>query len=120
MRALALAVSLSVMTFSSFASDSERIAQLEKEVQELKLRLTKLEAPQTTTNTQQKPIVSTNGWKHLSNWRSLKKGMSYDDVRATLGEPERIKVGGFTYWFYANRSYVIFYEDRLDSWTEPS
>jgi hypothetical protein len=110
---------VSTFTLSSFASDNDRITQLEKEVQELKLRLTKLEAPQTTTINQQKPYVSTDGWKLLSNWRSLQKGMSYDDVRKILGEPARIQGGTFAYWFYTNRSNVIFYEDRLDSWTEP-
>ena len=120
MRALALAISLSVMTFSSFASDSDRITQLEKELQELKIRLSNLEAPQSKPGLNQKPVASSDGWRTLANWRSLKKGMSYDEVRATLGEPEKVRASGtFTFWYYLNRADVTFYQDRLDGWTEP-
>ncbi len=60
-------------TLNCFASDAERITQLEKEVQELKLRLSRLESPQSSTSQQQRTIVSGEGWKSLVNWRSLKK-----------------------------------------------
>ena len=110
---------LLTLSLSSLASDTDRITQLEKDVQNLKLRLTKLEVSQSSTSNQQKPSTSTDGWKFLANWRSLKKGMSYDDVRTILGEPSRIQGGTIAYWFYTNRSSVTFYEDRLDSWTEP-
>ena len=88
-------------------------------MKELKLRLLKLESPETSAIKQQKPMASSEGWKSLANWRSLKKGMSYDEVRGILGEPSRIQGGTFAHWFYTNRSNVTFYEDRLDSWTEP-
>ena len=106
-------------TLSSFASDSDRINQLEKDVQELKLRLSKLEAPQGTSTSQSKAVPSSDGWKLLANWRTLKKGMSYDDVRAILGEPTRIQGGDLTFWFFANRGQVTFYQDKLDGWSEP-
>jgi outer membrane protein assembly factor BamE (lipoprotein component of BamABCDE complex) len=105
---------------SSYASDSDRITQLEKEVQELKLRLTKIEAPQNASSNQQKSIVFTDSWKSLANWRSLKKGMSFDDVRAVLGEPEKVGASGpITNWQYPSRSEVNFYRDKVDGWTEP-
>lgn len=119
MRSLFLALSLSTFALSSFANDSDRITQLEKEVQELKLRLTNVEAPQGSTNSRQKSPSSSESLKGLTNWRLLKKGMSYDDVRATLGEPTRIQGGIFATWFYPNRGGVTFYEDKLDSWSEP-
>lgn len=107
-------------SFSSFASDSDRITQLEKEVQDLKHRLTQLESPPVGSTMRPKPAVASNGdWKILANWRSLKKGMSYEEVRALLGEPTRIQGGNMTYWFYPSRSGVTFYEDKLDFWTEP-
>lgn len=106
--------------FSCFASDSDRITQLEKEVQDLKHRLTQLEAPPSSSTTRQKPVVASSGdWKILANWRSLKKGMSYEEVRALLGEPARIQGGDMTYWFYPSQSGVTFYKDKLDFWTEP-
>ena len=106
--------------FSSFASDSDRIAQLEKEVLELKLRLTNLEAPQKKSGINQRMAASNDGWKSLANWRSLKKGMSYDDVRGVLGEPATIRASGvLTFWGYANRGTVTYFDDRLDGWSEP-
>lgn len=104
---------------STYASDTDRITLLEKEVQELKLRVLKLESPQADASKQPKPVATSEGWKLLANWRSLKKGMSYDEVRAILGEPARIRGGNIAIWFYANRSDVTFYEDKLESWTEP-
>lgn len=109
---------LSLAVAGAYASDSDRITLLEREVQELKLRLLRLESTQANTEKPYKP-VSSDGWKNLANWRSLKKGMSYDEVRGTLGEPARIKGGNIAIWFYANRGDVTFYEDKLDGWTEP-
>ncbi len=107
------------LSFGSIASDSDRIAQLEKEVQELKNRLTTLESPVNKPSVNKKSTTSTDGWKSLANWRSLKKGMSYEDARTILGEPGRIQGGSFTFWIYPDRGNVTFYNDKLDSWTEP-
>ena len=119
MRALFFAFSLAAVAFGSYANDSDRITQLENEVQELKSRLIKLESPQANTNNQQKTAPSSQGWKSLANWRALKKGMAYEDVRAILGEPERIAGGTFTSWYYKNQGEVTFYNDKLYSWSEP-
>ncbi len=108
-------LSLTVV-LNTFASDTDRISLLEKEVQELKLRLMKIEPPQ---GSQQNALATSQGWKVLANWRSLKKGMSYDEVRALLGEPDRVRAGGFTFWYYVNGGTANFYKDKLDGWTEP-
>jgi hypothetical protein len=107
------------VSLNSFAGDSDRITQLEKEVQELKLRLSKLESPQATTNQQQKSVASGGGWKSLANWRSLKNSMSYEEVRSALGEPSRVDGGYMTYWHYPNRGRVLFVGDKLERWEEP-
>jgi hypothetical protein len=107
------------LSFGSIASDSDRITQLEKEVQELKNRLTTLESPVNKAIVK-KSTVTSDGWKNLANWRSLKKGMSFDEVRAILGEPGRIQGGTFTYWTYPDQASVTFYKDRLDRWSEPT
>ena len=107
------------LSFGSIASDSDRITQLEKEVQELKTRLTSLESPVNKAIVQ-KSTVTNDGWKNLANWRSLKKGSSYDEVRTILGEPVNVSASGpITEWNYSNRSRVTFYQDRLDGWNEP-
>ena len=110
---------LLTLSFGSMASDSDRITQLEKEVQELKNRLTTLESPVNKAIVQ-KSTVTNDGWKNLANWRSLKKGSSYDEVRTILGEPEKVRASGpLTFWSYSNRGEVTFYEDRLNGWNEP-
>ena len=63
---------LLTLSFGSMASDSDRITQLEKEVQELKARLTNLESPVNKVVIQKTTVMS-DGWKNLANWRSLKK-----------------------------------------------
>ena len=110
---------LLTLSFGSIASDSDRITQLEKEVQELKNRLTTLESPVNKAIVQKSTVMS-DGWKSLANWRLLKKGSSFNEVRATLGEPEKVRASGsLTFWSYSNRGEVTFYEDRLDGWKEP-
>lgn len=104
---------------SSLAQDNDRILQLEREISELKNRVARLESSQTGAKPNAKIVPSGDGWKSIANWRSLKKGMSFDDVRAILGEPGRIQGGTLTYWTYPDRGSVTFYNDRLDGWTEP-
>jgi hypothetical protein len=106
-------------TLNCFASDSERITQLEKDVLDLKQRLTKLESPQSSTSQQHRTIVSSEGWKSLSNWRSLKNGMSYDEVRSIIGEPTRIDGGTLARWHYSNGAFVGFFRDKVQQWEEP-
>ena len=110
---------LLTLSFGSMASDGDRITQLEKEVQELKTRLSTLESPLNKAVIQ-KSTVTSEGWKNLANWRSLKKGSNYDEVRAILGEPERISVSGsLNDWFYSNRGNATFVNDTLNGWNEP-
>ena len=55
----------------------------------------------------------------LRSWRQLKKNMSEEQVRALLGEPAKVDGGTFAFWHYRNGGAVTFYNDRVDSWTEP-
>lgn len=55
----------------------------------------------------------------LGSWRQLKKNMSEEQVRALLGEPAKVDGGTFAFWHYRNGGTVTFYNDKLDSWTEP-
>ena len=56
---------------------------------------------------------------NLSSWRQLKKNMSEDQVRTLLGEPVKIDGGTLAFWHYKNGGTVTFYNDRVDSWSEP-
>ena len=109
----------SLLTGPLQASD-ERLKQLEVEVRDLKGRIKKLEDGHSQADSSSQKAKTSEGWRDLSNWRSLKRGMSYDDVRMLLGEPSRIQGGSFTFWQYKNASSARFFDDRLDSWTEPT
>jgi predicted component of type VI protein secretion system len=134
-------VSLLLLTTSlpSHANDSDRITQLEKQVQELKLRLNNLETKTSasaqqrhaavsqsdgsrpTASVQQAPVASKTDMKVLEKWRSLEKGMSPDQVRAVLGEPQKTQTNNtFSYWDYANQGSLTFAHGRLNGWTEPN
>jgi hypothetical protein len=104
---------------TTLANDTDRIIQLEKEVEELRVRLSALENQASQANNQTKTVSLSDGWKYVKSWRSLKRGMSYTEVRQILGEPIRIDGGIHTYWKYRNDGVVWFYEDVLSSWTEP-
>ena len=119
MRTLLFAIALSATTLSSFASDSARLSQLENEVNELRLRVQRLENSQPNANNQQKQVVANEGMKSFVNWRKLSRGMSYNEVRGILGEPLRIEGGGVAYWMYSNKGRVTFVRDTLSSWDEP-
>lgn len=109
------------LSFNCNANDVERINKLEKEVQEMKARLSTLEslnlAPK--SNPSQVTQSSGMGWKSIPAWRQLKKGMNPTEVQTILGEPDRVRGGSFTTWSYPNGGQVTYYNNALDQWTEP-
>ena len=107
------------IAFNSYADDSDRIDQLEKEVQELKLRISKLESLLSNPNAAQDVVTSSDGWKSIANWRKLTTGMNPSDVRKILGEPQRVDGGNVAFWYYQNGGSVDFYEGKVDGWSEP-
>ena len=114
-----LLVAILCLSFSnSYAGDSERISRLEKEVEELQGKIKSIEKILTQKSTQNS-IATSEGWKNISNWRSLKNGMSYEEVRAILGEPQRIDGGEVAFWRYPNQGRITFMQDKLYSWVEP-
>lgn len=102
-----------------FANENERISRLEKEIQEIKQRLSNIESPQSTSQSNPKPLASGDGWKSQSNWRRLKTGMNPAEVRAVLGEPHKISGGEFATWAYSNGGMLGFISDKLHRWNEP-
>lgn len=104
---------------SAHANEADRLQNLERELQEIKARLSALERPAVTTKPAQAPAQSGDGWKVVSNWRRLKEGMGYDEVRNILGEPERVNGGDVAIWRYANRGEAGFFLGKLNRWSEP-
>ena len=109
----------SVTAFNAYAHDSNRIEQLEREVQELEKRLSILESILQNETDEKELVVNSNGWKSVANWRKLSTGMSPSTVREILGEPKRIDGGSIAIWSYGNDGIVSFFEGKLDRWSEP-
>ena len=117
---LAIAVILSfVATFSSYAHDSGRIEQLERDVQETKERLSILESILQNKNNEKEHVITGDGWKSVANWRKLTTGMNTSTVQKILGDAHRIEGGSIAIWYYKNEGTVTFYEGEVDSWSEP-
>lgn len=111
---LAFGVALNV-----HADDSARIDQLEKQVQELKGRVSNLESQLNDQNEVQELVANGDGWKSIANWRKLTTAMGYDDVERILGTPERVDGGNLAHWYYPNRAEVVFMRGKVESWSEP-
>lgn len=114
-----IGVLLLAAAFNLNAQDSDRVGQLEKEVQELKLRISKLESLLGAPNTAPRPTASNDGWKSVANWRMLATDMSDSDVRKLLGEPSRINGGNLAVWSYEDGGTVTFYRGKVNQWSEP-
>lgn len=110
---------MSSIVFLPAHANEERISRIESELQELKNRIANLERKQDQTPKPKSTTKNSGGWKQLSNWRALQRGMSYSDVQTLFGDPESIIGGVVTRWRYGNRGEVVFYNDKLDSWREP-
>lgn len=107
------------MAFNAHAHDSDRIDRLEKEMQEIRLRLQKLEALAGKPGIAQEPATSGGGWKSAMNWKKLAKDMSAGEVRRILGEPLQLDGGTFARWHYQNGGVVMFFEGKVSQWQEP-
>lgn len=110
---------LLAVTFNANAHDSDQIDQLEKEIQEIKLRLSKLESLLSNPSKAEELVTSSEGWKSVMNWRKLTTDMSTSDVQKILGAPYRVDGGSLTRWYYQNGGIVTFFEGKVDHWTEP-
>ena len=105
---------------TAYAQENNRVDQLEKEIQELKVRVSNLESLLNTPNKKvEKVVESVDGWKSIKNWRQLKTGMKSSDVKTILGEPEHISGGMSARWTYPNGGNVYFFDGDLIKWEEP-
>lgn len=107
------------IAFNSYAHDSDREAQLEEELQEIKGRISEIESMLGNNGEDQEIVNSGDGWKSVNNWRKLTTDMSYVEVRKILGEPQRIDGGSVAHWYYQNGAKATFIINKLNSWEEP-
>ena len=100
----------------------QRIELLERKVSDLEQRIRDLEAIITAEPSRARPMPASANWRELANWRQLRRGMAIDQVRALLGEPDRVEtMGSFTTWRWgeSGEASLQFYQDGLYSWSEP-
>ena len=108
-----------VVAFNANAQDDHRIDQLENDIQELKLRISKLESILSSPSSGQEIVPSSEGWKSIANWRKLSTDMDTSDVQKILGEPHRVDGGGVAIWYYQNDGRVVFMNGKVSRWMEP-
>lgn len=116
---IALAFLSCAVALSANAQSDDRVSQLEKEVRELRARISRLESLLGDEGDAKELVASDDGWKSIANWRKLVTDMSTADVRKILGEPKRIDGGSVSHWYYPNGGRVTFFLERASSWTEP-
>jgi hypothetical protein len=95
------------------ATLEERVEALEKTVAGLEKRVAALEKPEKPEK--KKP-------KGKSAWEQLRKGMSADEVRDLLGEPDDVSPSpwGSTTWKYGHFGRVTFDDQmRVTGWARP-
>ncbi len=104
---------LTVVASTSHAHDADRLDELERRIQAIEGQLSEL------TSSQAQRFKTGEGWKSLSNWRSLRRGMRPIEVREVLGDAHRVEGGYFTRWHYQNGGVVVFANEEVNKWTEP-
>ena len=125
---LAVVPALLLIVSPSSMADSpalqQQVENLQQRVDELERRLNALETPQVKHAVEQL-TGSTNPGDSLdqTNWRLLKVGFDYHDVRELLGEPVKIKKGGMEFWYYSDQGlkgpYVKFLFKKANDWKAP-
>ena len=98
-----------------------RVEVLELTISELAARVRQLEAQGGNEPSPDRSVPATANWRDVQNWRRLRRGMKMNEVRALLGEPERVdNFGSFTVWRWEFRASVEFDSGgKLRGWSEP-
>jgi TonB family protein len=104
---------------TSTASLLRRIELLESSNTDLERRVRELESLIKSKPSKGRAITTSARWQDLASWRQLRLGMTMDEVRELLGEPERVDGGLLTIWYWADAN-VDFRSDELAGWSEPS
>lgn len=115
---------ISPLSMADSAALQQQVEALQQRVDELERRLNALETPQVKHAVEQLTGSTNPGDSNdQSNWRLLKVGFDYHDVRELLGEPVRIKKGGMEFWYYSDRGlkgpYVKFLFKKANDWKAP-
>jgi len=91
-----------------------------RRIEHLEQRVRELEAVLKGESSRDLSVPTSAKSRDLQNWRRLRIGMKMDEVRALLGEPERVVVIGSTTWSYPGASVSFDLRGKLEGWSEPS
>lgn len=69
---------------------ARRVAALERRNDDLEKRLRVLESRLNPASPAPAAEPRSGDWHSLAYWRRLKRGMSYEEVRSLLGEPDQV------------------------------
>jgi hypothetical protein len=104
------ATGLLAIVLLSAAMPASAQAEVEKRLDDLERRVKALETVQPMQRT---PSTT------RSAWRKLAKGMSPEQVRVLLGEPDHIDGGPLEQWRWKSGGNVMFMDGQLQRWSEP-
>jgi len=88
---------------------------------DLERRVRDLEALSQSEPSRVQRVPESETWRDLQNWRRLRRGMKMDQVRALLGEPERVDAAGvaFTFWRWSSGHVQFDGSGKVEGWSEP-
>jgi hypothetical protein len=98
-----------------------RIDLLERRTIDLEARVRQLEALFRAEPARSLPGAASTKGRDIQNWRQLRMGMTMDQVRALLGEPERVVANpGMSIWYWDSPATVTFdRRSKVTGWMEP-
>jgi hypothetical protein len=100
-----------------------RVDSLQRRTVDLERRVVELEALVRSQPPRTPPIPALPTSQDVANWRRLHRGMTEDEVRAILGEPEKVEVMSLrTIWTWGDGpegASLYFDNDKLAGWSEP-
>ncbi len=102
---------------------SQRIVFLELKAVELERRIQELESLIKAEPPRDAPERGVGNWRDIAKWRRLSRGMTMEQVRTAIGEPDKVEVilstTTWTWGEFPDYATVRFSNDRLAGWTEP-
>lgn len=125
---IAIFIAVTALTFVFFSlqpvtGQDEEILRLRQKISDLEDRIKDLEGLLTVFKDPESLHPGDDqGWQNKKNWRTLKSGMTREQVYEILGEPIKEIDGVRTLWYYPNIycGYVSFDETGcLTKWSEP-
>jgi len=103
-----------------------RVEKLEQLVGQLQRQVADLQSVTQGRQQQGQPVAPKGNWHELANWRRLQRGMTMDQVRGLLGEPDKVEAETvLIFWKWGELVFggsVSFDVDtnRVAGWEEPS